>query len=73
MFSKISFAANLRELLKHHQMSQRQLAMHIHVTPQAMTQFVNAQNLPSIETMIAIADVFDISMDDLVCRLWPKV
>jgi len=69
MFSKEIFAQNLRDILKSRGMSQNKLSKEIGISQQAVTQFCGGHNLPSIETLIAIADALDVSIDELVGRV----
>ena len=48
------------------QMSQEELADRLHISRQTLSKYETGESLPDIEKCKAIADVFDVSMDDLV-------
>ena len=60
------FHDNLVSLRKIHQMSQEELADKIGVSRQTISKYETGDALPDIEKCKALAEVFDVSMDDLV-------
>lgn len=60
------FHDNLVSLRKIHQMSQEELADKIGVSRQTISKYETGDALPDIEKCRALAEVFDVSMDDLV-------
>lgn len=60
------FKDNLISLRKMNHMSQEELADLLHVSRQTLSKYETGESLPDIEKCKAIADVFDVSMDDLV-------
>lgn len=60
------FKDNLISLRKMNHMSQEELADRLHVSRQTLSKYETGESLPDIEKCKAIADVFDVSMDDLV-------
>ena len=60
------FKDNLISLRKMNHMSQEELADRLHVSRQTLSKYETGESLPVIEKCKAIADVFDVSMDDLV-------
>ena len=60
------FADNLVELRKYHKISQEELAERIGVSRQTLSKYETGESLPDIEKCMALADVFGVSMDDLV-------
>ena len=60
------FCDNLMSLRKMSGMSQEELADRLHVSRQTLSKYETGESLPDIEKCKAIADVFDVSMDDLV-------
>lgn len=60
------FKDNLTELRKYNNMSQEELASRIGVTRQTLSKYETGESLPDIEKCNAIAEVFGITMDDLV-------
>lgn len=60
------FADNLIELRKYHNMSQEELAEKIGVSRQTLSKYETGESLPDIEKCKALADVFGVSVDDLI-------
>ncbi|MDO5382941.1 MAG: helix-turn-helix domain-containing protein [Eubacteriales bacterium] len=60
------FADNLIELRKYHNMSQEELAEKIGVSRQTLSKYETGDSLPDIEKCKALADVFGVSLDDLI-------
>lgn len=61
------FADNLVELRKYHNLSQEELAEKIGVSRQTLSKYETGESLPDIEKCKALADVFDVKIDDLIC------
>ncbi|WP_122644647.1 helix-turn-helix transcriptional regulator [Luxibacter massiliensis] len=66
MTSNIS--ENIRILRKNSGMTQEQLAKRLFITRQALSNYENGSRLPNLLTAIAIANVFNISLDILSGR-----
>ncbi|WP_371377684.1 helix-turn-helix domain-containing protein [Sporomusa aerivorans] len=64
----IIFAERLKELRMKHKVSQAVLADLLHVSQRQISYYETAQDTPSLPSLIAIADYFDISLDYLVGR-----
>lgn len=62
----MSFANNLIELRKYHNYSQEELAALIGVSRQTLSKYETGESLPDIEKCKLLADVFCVSIDDLV-------
>jgi AbrB family looped-hinge helix DNA binding protein len=62
----MSFADNLIELRKIHNLSQEELAEKIGVTRQTLSKYETGESLPDIEKCKLMADVFSVSLDDLI-------
>lgn len=60
------FSDNLVELRKLANMSQEELAEKIGVSRQTLSKYETGESLPDIEKCMAIAEVFGVSMDDIV-------
>ena len=60
------FKDNLISLRKIHNLSQEELADRIGVTRQTLSKYETGESLPDIEKCVAVANVFDVSVDDLV-------
>ncbi len=61
-----SIAVNLRDLRAHHHLSQEELAEKVGVTRQAVAKWENGETLPDILNCEALAEVFGVSLNDLV-------
>lgn len=62
----MSFAENLVELRKLHDFSQEELAEMIGVSRQTLSKYETGESLPDIDKCKALADIFSVTMDDLV-------
>lgn len=62
----MSFADNLIELRKYHDYSQEEFANMIGVSRQTLSKYETGESLPDIEKCKRMADVFGVSMDDLM-------
>ena len=62
----MSFAENLTELRKYHDFSQEELAEMIGVSRQTLSKYATGESLPDIEKCKLLADVFSVSVDDLI-------
>ena len=60
------FAENLIQLRKLNHMSQDELADQIGVSRQTLSKYETGESLPDIEKCKALADVFGITVDDLI-------
>ena len=63
---KMSFSENLIELRKYHDYSQEQLAEMIGVSRQTLSKYETGESLPDIEKSKLLADVFSVTIDDLI-------
>ena len=62
----MSFADNLIELRKNHNLSQEELAEKIGVSRQTLSKYETGESLPDIEKSKLLADAFGVSIDDLI-------
>lgn len=60
------FSENLTELRKLHNMSQEELAEKIGISRQTLSKYETGESLPDIEKCRMLADVFGVSIDDLI-------
>lgn len=60
------FARNLTRLRREHGLSQEQLAERLAVTRQAVGKWEAGQTLPELEKLVALADLFGVTLDALV-------
>lgn len=56
----------LKKLRIKHEMSQETLAQELHVSRQAITKWENGNGIPEISNLIAISELFHISVDTLI-------
>ncbi|MBO7564069.1 MAG: helix-turn-helix domain-containing protein [Clostridiales bacterium] len=64
----MSFSENLIELRKYHDYSQEELAEMIGVSRQTLSKYETGESLPDIEKCKLLADVFSVTIDDLINR-----
>ena len=57
---------NLKELLEQHDMTQKQLALELDITPAALGNYIRNIREPDYITLIRIADYFQVSTDFLL-------
>ena len=62
----MKFGENLQKLRKENKMSQEQLAEKLNVSRQAVSKWESNQSYPETDKIIAIAKIFNCSMDELV-------
>lgn len=62
----MNFSEKLKDLRKTKNMSQEQLAEKLYVSRQAITKWETGNGLPDIENIVAIAALFNTSLDDLL-------
>ncbi|MCQ2545497.1 MAG: helix-turn-helix domain-containing protein [Clostridia bacterium] len=62
----MSFSENLIELRKYHNYSQEELAEMIGISRQTLSKYETGESLPDIEKCKLLADVFGVTMDDLI-------
>ena len=57
---------SIRACRKRQGLSQDELANRLHVTRQAVSKWENGSALPSVDMLIALANVFQLSVDELL-------
>lgn len=60
------FSQNLINLRKIHKMSQEELADRLGVSRQTLSKWETGESLPDISRSMEIADIFDVTLDELV-------
>ncbi len=60
------FGDNLIALRKYHNLSQEELAEQLGISRQTLSKYETGESLPDIEKCKMLADIFGVSMDDLV-------
>lgn len=68
MFSKEMFSERLTELRAGRKVSSQALAENIGVSRPAISRFEHGVDFPHVNTLVALADYFDVSLDYLVGR-----
>lgn len=66
VIDQVKIGQLIKQLLKKHNMTQDQLAQHLHITKSAVSQNLNGKSTFDIQNLIAISKLFDITLDDLL-------
>jgi len=56
----------LRAQREGHHLSQSQLATALHISRQSISKWENGTSLPSFANVVAISELFDVTLDDLI-------
>ena len=64
----MELANNIRFYRKSINLTQEQLAKQLNGKKSLVSNYENGHSTPDIETLIKLADIFDISLDELVGR-----
>ena len=64
----MNFSEHLLQLRKSKGLTQTDLALEIGVSGRAYQTYERGQRDPSLPTLIALADFYNLSLDELVCR-----
>ena len=64
-----AFNKNLIELRKLNKLTQRDVARHLGISQPSYTRYENGKSEPTIENLIKLADLFDVSIDFLCGRV----
>ena len=70
--SRGSVNVKLKELRIKKGISQVKLAMDLHLTQNTISRYENNQREADYDTLIRIADYFDVSLDELLGRDYPS-
>ena len=60
------FATRLRELRKNNNISQKKLSSYLNFGYTAIANYESGRNEPSLDSLIKIAEVLDVTIDDLL-------
>lgn len=66
----LTFSKNLRILRKEKNISQQKLAMLVGVSQQCISEWENGKIEPTLSYLWKLADIFEISVDELICRIY---
>lgn len=66
----MGFPEKLKSLRREKNLSQKMLAEKLNFNYTTISNYENGRNEPNISTLIRIADIFDISLDELTEREW---
>lgn len=64
-----AFNKNLIELRKLNKLTQRDVARHLGISQPSYTRYESGKSEPTIENLIKLADLFDVSIDFLCGRV----
>lgn len=59
---------NLRKLRKEHKLTQVALQMQTGIEQSLLSKFENGERIPPTESLIILADFYNVSIDYLLCR-----
>ena len=62
----MDFGKQIKQIRADRKMTQEQMANELHVSRQAVSNWENNKNLPDLELIIQIAQVFHLSLDELI-------
>lgn len=62
----MEFSDQIKQLRKENHLTQEEMAQKLSVTRQAISNWENDRNLPDLEMLIMIREVFNISLDQLI-------
>ena len=68
----MTFPEHLLHLRQKHGLTQTGLAPEIGISWRAYQTYERGEREPQLSTLIALADYYGISLDELACRPWPK-
>lgn len=65
----MNLAENLQMQRKKHNLSQEELAEKCNISRQAVAKWESGETIPSIDRLVFLADLYDITLDELVGRV----
>jgi Predicted transcriptional regulators len=63
---KVELAKNIVKYRKRNKLSQEQLAEALNISRQSISKWETGENLPSIDNLISLSGLLDISLDELI-------
>ena len=67
-----NFSKTLKQYRELHGVTQKQMAEWLEMTPNAYQKYELGTREPNLTTLIKIADILEVSLDDLVGRIFSK-
>ncbi len=67
-----AFSEHLTFLRENRAIPQKELAKILGLSLHTYQRFEYGEQDPRMSTLVALADYYNISLDDLVCREWPR-
>ena len=64
----MTFSEHLLHLRKAHGLKQTEIAEKLNISWRAYQTYERGEREPTLSTLVALADFYDISLDELVCR-----
>lgn len=64
----MKFHEKLKELRSNSGMSQKQIAEKLNIKQSNISDWENGISRPDYEKLIMLADIFDVTLDELLCR-----
>ena len=68
----MTFPEHLLQLRKARNLKQTELAPYIGISWRTYQTYERGEREPQMSTLIALAGFYNISLDELACREWPK-
>ena len=68
MMDNNTIGRNLRRLRKTNRLTQEQLAKKLNITRQTLSNHETGKRLPDIYGLITVADIFGVSVDEIIGR-----
>ena len=68
----MTFSEHLLQLRKTRGLKQTELAPFIGISWRAYQTYERGEREPQMSTLIALADFYGLSLDELACRAWPR-
>lgn len=68
MMDNNTIGRNLRRLRKTNRLTQEQLAKKLNITRKTLSNYETGKRLPDIYGLITVADIFGVSVDEIIGR-----
>ena len=64
----MNFTDRLKQLKSEHKVTQKEIAKAINISDRAYRNLESGISVPNMDTLVAIADFYSVSLDYLCCR-----